>query len=118
MSENLLDTCDVCDDFDVSGCASAIVFGLGNPNSSDTIYYTLVDKFGKEYQGSFTTDAAGYGALDFDDFPESFFNPFAGTMTISFYTTAYRTTAIPDACSCINMTFIESNLTDTAYLIC
>lgn len=118
MAENLLDTCNVCDDFNVSGCADDIVFGLGNPNSSDTIFYTLTDKFGKEYLGSFTTDANGFGALDYADFPDNFFNPYAGTMTIEFFTTAYRTTNIPDACSCINMTFVESTETGSQYLIC
>jgi len=118
MAENLLDTCDVCMEFNVGGCCDGIVFGLGNPNKNDTIFYTLVDKFGKEYLGSFTTDASGYGGLDFDDFPDDFFNSYAGTMTISFFTTAYRTTPIAGSCTCMTMNFVESNDFATAYLIC
>lgn len=118
MAENLLDTCNVCTEFNVSGCASEIVFGLGNSNRSDTIYYTLTDKFGKEYLGSFDTDDAGFGGLDFADFPEAFFNPYAGTMVIEFFTTAYRTVNISGNCTCIAMNMIESSETDTQYLIC
>jgi hypothetical protein len=118
MAENLLDTCDVCDAFNVSGCASGITFGLGAGHASSTIYYTLTDKFDKEYQGTFATDAAGFGALDLTDFPDDFFNPYAGVMTIEFFTTAYRVTNITGNCTCITMTIIESSATETQYLIC
>lgn len=118
MSENLLDTCNVCSEFNVSGCASEIIFGLGVGNASDTIYYTLTDKFGKEYLGTLTTDAVGFGALDYTDFPDNFFNPYAGTMTIEFFTTAYRTTNITANCTCVSMTMIESSETGSQYLVC
>jgi hypothetical protein len=118
MAENLLDTCNVCKEFNVGGCCDGIVFGLAVANANDTIFYTLTDKFGKEYLGTFTTDAAGFGGLDFNDFPDGFFNPYAGTMIISFFTTAYRTTAIAGDCACMTINLVESTDTATAYLIC
>lgn len=119
MAENLLDTCTDCTPYQVPGCSAAIGIIFEESFAGDTLYYILTDKFGKQYRGFVEVDAIDSSAFfDFTQFPESFFNPYAGNMTVQWYTDDQYSNPIESGCSCMVLEMIESNYTGEFYIDC
>jgi hypothetical protein len=119
MAENLLDTCTDCTPYQVPACSAAIGIIFDESFAGDTLYYVLTDKFGKQYWGFVEVDAIDYSAFfDFTQFPEQFFNPYAGSMTVQWYTEAEHSNPIESGCSCMVLEMIESNYTGEFYIYC
>ena len=117
MAENLLDTCTDCPTFQVSGCTTGINIKLGFDYADTTVYMVLTDKFGKQYEETLTTDVDGIAAIDLGWFPDGFFNPYAGDMSIQIYTDDTKQTPIT-TCPCLVLEMIESNYTDVTLVYC
>lgn len=71
-------------------CACASEYGFDLGLTANTNYYAKVTdvKFGTEYWLMVTTDDAGEFTIQADDsvFPDDFFNPYVGNLTLSVYT--------------------------------
>lgn len=79
--------CDACYPYDLVACYGNFIVDVDLQASTN---YTLLftDKFGKKYQQAVTTDVSGAFTILTDSFPEGFFTPEFGAITVSVLNTA------------------------------
>jgi len=118
MAENLLDTCTDCTPYQVPGCSAAIGVVFEEEFASSVLYYILTDKFGKQYYGNVSVGLDGTSLFDSTLFPDGFFNPYAGSMTVQWYNDEMHSDPIESGCSCMVLEMIESNYTGEFYIDC
>lgn len=101
-------TLPACPDSDESFVVKA---GLAN----NTLYYWYIeDKFGAVYTGSATSDGSGFLSIPLADFPEVYFNEYAGTFILWLQTSISASTPVNLTFSgtvyeCISLSFAETN---------
>lgn len=119
MAENLLDTCTDCTPYQVPACSAAIGFVFEESFAGAILYYVLTDKFGKQYCGNVgVSPIDGTALFDLTAFPDGFFNPYAGSMSVQWYSDAEHSQPIESGCSCMVLEMIESNYTGEFYIDC
>jgi hypothetical protein len=109
----------------ISACGSFYNFTLPACPDSDesfvikagltpaTLYYWYIeDKFSNVYTGSATTDVSGFLSIPLADFPEAYFNEYAGTFILWLQTSISASSPVNLTFSgtvyeCISLSFVE-----------
>ena len=81
-----MEICDECYDVVICSCENFCLAPDGGITAGEDYILTLIDKFGDEYTQEITATAYATLCVDVSQFPDGFFNPFAGSWEITLAT--------------------------------
>jgi len=85
--------CDVCFEVLIGDCLATITLSLGLTPST-LFFFRLIDKSGREYDFTATTDGSGNFAIDKTQLPDDLINQFAGDFELQIFSDSGRTVLV------------------------
>lgn len=77
-----MDVCDECKAVEICSCEDFCIAPDGGITAATDYVVTVTDKFGIKYVKTINTGGYATICIDTSDFPEGFFNPYAGMMIV------------------------------------
>lgn len=78
-----MEVCDECKEIEICSCENFCIAPDGGLTAGEDYILTLTDKFGKKYTQEITVNVYGTLCVDITGFPDAFFNPYAGRLTVT-----------------------------------
>ena len=93
VCDNPVVNCDTCFEVLIGNCLATITLSLGLTPST-LFYFRLIDKSGRAYDFTATTDSSGDYTIDKTQLPDDLINQFAGDFEVQTYSDSGRTVLV------------------------